>query len=158
MARILTATEIKALSMLSKTLAGHHIPYVVIGGLAAIEWGARRPLEDIDIQVGKASIQQVRDVFADHITADLRHYKNEHWDIEQQIVISLGGVSIDICQAERFYVVSKGQKHLVKNTIPLAVTEHFGGVAVPVMPEPELIRYKRLLARPVDLMDVAALE
>lgn len=154
---LITPAQTHALRELSETLHANNVPFVIIGGLAAIAWSAKRPLVDIDIQIGSVDLAKARELFSESLQTDIRHYVSEHWDITQ-MVINLHGTGIDICQAEAFYIVVKGTRVLVPNSINDAVGKVVNGIPIPVMPKAELINYKRVIARSVDIEDIAALE
>lgn len=154
---LITHRQALALQELSDTLHANNISFVVIGGLAAMAWGAKRPLVDIDIQVGELDMEKTRSLFIKSLDTDTRHYVSEHWDITQMI-INLHGVGIDICQADNFCVVTSNTREPVPNSIDSAVDKEVGGVLIPVMPKGELIGYKQKIGRPVDLEDIAFLE
>ena len=73
------------------------------------------------------------------------------------MIIELNGVTVDICQAQDFFVVKNGRKHRIKNTIQSSANKTVEGISVPVMPLSVLIDYKSIIARPVDLQDIAFL-
>lgn len=142
-----------ALRELIDVMEEHQINFVVIGGLAAIAWGARRDLADIDIQVGRDDFAKVAEVFVDKIVQAPRHYETEKWDINQMIV-RLHGVDVDICQAEDFYVKKDGASHAVANTVGNAPVLKVDDLEISVLPLDDLVAYKRLISRPVDQDDL----
>jgi predicted nucleotidyltransferase len=149
---VLTDNQLSALKQIKQMLESEGIQFLVIGGLAAIAWGVNRPLADIDLQVSKQDLKTVRDIFAEYLKHDIRHYQTERWDIIQ-MVLQIEGITVDICQAEDFYVLNDGLKHLVRCVSQPAVLE-IQGVSLPVIPKTELIKYKRLLGRAVDKQDL----
>jgi hypothetical protein len=153
---LLSIDQKSTLFQLADKFSEYNIKFIVIGGLAAIAWGVKRKLVDIDIQVGTADFKKVEKIFAKEIIQSARHYKTEKWDIKQMI-INLNGVDIDICQAEDFYVIKKGIKYLVPNSLAAASTKQVAGIEIPVLPLKELIKYKQLIARPVDMDDLSLL-
>lgn len=156
MKHLLTPAQLSALTVLTDTLQQHNIPFIGIGGLAAIAWGATRPLVDIDIQVAKKNMPMAEKIFHAYLQTSTRRFQNEHWDI-QQMVLSLAGVGADICAAEDFYIVKGGVKHLVPNSLQNASRKIVGNLEIPVLPLDILLGYKKLLARSVDLEDVGQL-
>lgn len=153
---MLTPTQHDTLKKLSTAFSNAEIGWVAIGGLAAIAWGAKRPLADIDIQVQQDDMLRVRELFKNYIETDLRHYRTERWDIKQMILV-FDGVTVDVCQAEEFYVLNDNTKHLVPVTIHKAVFTALEGITIPVMPKNDLINYKQKLLREVDQEDLGSL-
>lgn len=154
---MLDENQIHALGQLSSKLAIAKIDWLCIGGLAAIAWGAKRQLVDIDIQVSRQDVEKVRAIFRREVTIDLRRYLTDKWDIKQMI-IEIDGIDIDICQAEDFYVLRESKRYLIPNCLGKATTRKVGDLLVPVLPKSELIKYKRLIARQVDKTDLEFLD
>lgn len=149
----LTSEQVEALKLLSTRLGELKVSYVVIGGLAAIALGARRPLVDIDIQVSANDMSLVKFAFSDSVQTDIRHYVSKHWDI-QQMVLMVNSIQVDVCGAEDFYVIIRHKRYRIDNTLPRALILDVGGIWLPIMPKEVLMHYKRLLQRPVDLQDL----
>jgi hypothetical protein len=157
MDRIITENQVRALRVVVDTMRKDGIPYVVIGGLAAIAWGARRPLADIDIQLYHRDLGRIRLEFIDHIVSDITHYRTDTWDIDE-MVLEIEHTTIDVCQSEDFYVIRHNKKVRIPNYIDQAEWREVAGVRIPVIPRQALIDYKKFIARQVDLEDVAMLE
>lgn len=148
--------QLMVLTDLQKLLDESNIPFVAIGGLAAIAWGVNRPLVDIDIQVKGADLSVVKKLLSDYVTTDIRHYVTEKWDI-QQMVLNINGVGVDVCGAEAFYVIKDGKRYRVENTIENVIVKDVRNLQIPVIPKGQLITYKKIIGRPVDLSDLAQL-
>ena len=157
MKTFLNENQIKVLYRLEQTLRENDIPFIVIGGLASIAWGVNRPLVDIDIQVSSSDLVRVNELLGEYVSTDMRHYVTASWDINQMI-LTMDKVGIDVCGAEDFYVVKDAERHLIKNCLDIAVVKDVAGISIPVLPKEVLIEYKKLIARPVDLQDIAQLE
>lgn len=156
MSELLSPDQIQALRELSRRLSTNNVSFVVIGGLAAIAWGAKRPLVDIDIQISKVDFSKVADIFSDEIKVKHRHYKTDNWDIYQMIV-QLHNVGIDICQAEEFYAKKAGEELLLPNSINAAPIKRIAGVDIAVLPFDVLVEYKEFMRRKVDIEDLSSL-
>lgn len=157
MANLLSKHQIRALGELSEKLSNSNLQYLVIGGLAALAWGVERTLVDIDIQVSKKDFDKVKGLFSRNIEVDDRRYLTDRWDI-RQMIIKLHDTDIDVCQAEDFYVLKDDCRCLVPNQVKRAVPKQIYGINAPVMPLNQLIAYKQIIARPIDLQDIAALQ
>ncbi len=135
-------------------LKSNNIPFQITGGLAAIAYGAKRPLYDIDIDVSKKDIQKVRELFRQYITEDFHHLQNGKFDI-YVMTLTINGVEVDISQAEENYVIDKkGNKFGYNVDLSKAKLIDIEGVGIPVEDKTELINYKTILARETDLIDI----
>jgi len=152
----LTSSQLDALKQLVKILSANQIKFVVIGGLAAIAWGSRRPLADIDILVDGQDLSKLQELLKNQVTTPIQHYRTQDWDI-WQLVIELNGIGVDICDADNFYVINSGEKHQLGSYVDAPESRSVDGVRLPVIPKPELISYKRLLNRAVDQEDLLQL-
>lgn len=63
---MLSENHKKVLKQVALKLKENNIQFQISGGLAAITYGAKRPLYDIDIDVHKGDIQKVRELFKDY--------------------------------------------------------------------------------------------
>lgn len=75
--KILSINQRKTLKKIVQIFIAHKIQFQISGGLAAIIYGAERPLYDIDIEVYKKDIQKVRDIFQTYISKDFYHLQDE---------------------------------------------------------------------------------
>ncbi|MDH5727775.1 MAG: nucleotidyltransferase family protein [Gammaproteobacteria bacterium] len=62
-------------------LEQQNIPYVMCGGLAAKDYGAKRKLNDIDIYVPDENFQSVVDFGIAFITYSPSHHLGAQWDL-----------------------------------------------------------------------------
>ncbi len=73
-------------------------------------YGAKRPLYDIDIDVFKADLPKVRELFLEYLVQDITHEADEEFDL-YLMTIKIDGVPVDFDQIEETYYVGKdGQK------------------------------------------------
>ena len=150
---MLNEKQMEVLRQLSFQLEREKINWLCIGGLAAIAWGAKRPLADIDIQVSRDDIEKVSLLFQQNVATPLRHYVTNNWDI-RQMIIRINDVGVDICQAEEFYIINQGEKYLLPNYIGEHSARKIRRLTIPVLPKSELIKYKEFISRPVDYEDL----
>lgn len=152
----LSQKQINAIKTMDNILNQHNIPYVIIGGLAALAHGVKRTLVDIDIQVRENDIETVREVFKDYIQTDLRHYKTDHWNIIQMI-LNIDGVTVDVCQQEGFTCIKDSNEYHLPHSIDTAYSIEFQKKTLPVLPRNILIEYKKFIYRDVDRADLEML-
>ena len=154
---MLNEAQRTALEELSSYFHREEISWICIGGIAAIAWGAKRPLADIDILIGKKDIDKVSGHFEKETIANFRHYITKSWDIRQTKII-INNVTIDVCQAEDFFILNNGKKYRLDSYVNRPSLGEVAGITIPVLPKKELIRYKKLLGRYVDHIDLRQLE
>lgn len=151
---MISENQKKALTRVTNTLKTNNIPFQITGGLAAIAYGCRRNLFDIDIDVSKKDIEKVRKLFKKNISEDLHHLQNGRFDI---FVMSLEfeNVVVDISQLEENYVIDKnGNKIGGDYDFSKTKIMNVADLELPVEDKDELIRYKRILGRDTDLVDI----
>lgn len=155
---MLSDAQRNVLKKIASILKNNDIKFQISGGLAAIIYGAKRPLYDIDIDVLKKDIFRVRELFKNHITEDFYHLQDENFDI-WLLTLKIYGVPVDISQAEDFYFGSaNSEKVLMSPDLSKSVFIDFNGIKIPVENKDELIKYKKILARETDLADTKQIE
>lgn len=156
--KILTSGQRRVLKKVSQILKDNDIKFQISGGLAAIVYGAKRPLYDIDIDVYKKDVFKIQELFKEYISEDFYHLQDENFDI-WLLTLKIDGVSVDISQAEDFYFGSANSKKvLMSPDVSKSVFTDFDGIKIPVENKDELIKYKKLLARETDLADAKQIE
>ena len=123
----------EALAWIVGVLERHGVPYQVVGGLAARAHGAERPIVDVDLYVPFDQAQSALEEIRPNVVWGPQHHAGDEWDLTF-LKADHGGQRVDYDAGVRVELL---------------------GVRAWVMPEEELVRYKRILGRPVDLDDVA---
>jgi len=151
---MITKVHRKVLELVVNKLRENRILFQVSGGLAAIAYGAKQPLYDIDIDVHKKDISKIRRIFKTNIQDDYYHFQDENFDI-WLITLNVHGIDVDISQVEDFFCI-KGKNSKVKIDTYLSKANEvvIEGIRVPVQSKEELIEYKKILSREVDLADI----
>jgi hypothetical protein len=132
------------------------VPFQLTGGAAAWVHGARRPLADLDFDVPDAALPGLAAKLAPFVVWGPARYTAEGWDLDL-LTLRWGGVDVDLAGAAGARVWDGSAWVSVATDLGGAERCVVAGVLVPVVGRAELIAYKRLLAREVDLADVAAL-
>jgi hypothetical protein len=148
-----------ALAWVVSALDRHHCPYQVVGGLAALAHGGRRPLNDIDLYAPLADFPGLVQDLGPYTVWGPAHYRDDAWDLVF-MKIDFAGVRIEIGDASSSpQYFDAGRARWVDQGVDFSRSQRrtVQGVAADVMPLDELLRYKRALARPVDLVDVEEL-
>jgi len=132
--------------------------WVVVGGLAARIYGSPRPLADIDIDVPRAALDFIARQAQALVTFGPARYCDDEFDIEL-LSLRWGKQAIDLTAAEdvRLFDRSSGVWRHHPTDLLVCETRVVLGRSAPVMPRSQLIEYKRIIDRPVDRADIAAL-
>ena len=158
MAEIITPIQKKVLKFLVEKLQASNISFQVSGGLAAILYGVKRPLYDIDLVIYQRDGAKVENLFKDYIIDNFCHYQDRHFDI-YVMTLEIEGVKVDITQEENmFFFNTEGQKISSTGSIKNAHIVQFDHISLPVEDESELIEYKKIIARDTDMQDVEGLK
>lgn len=148
-----------ALEWITDIIKKHDIPYQIAGGLAVRAYGSTRPLQDIDIDIPESDFVKIIDDVRDHITFGPDRFKSDVWDL-YLMTLEYNGQEIDISGAHQAKILDKAR--CIWETISTDFSKvtylNIDGLMLPVISRDELIRYKKILARPVDLLDLAYLE
>jgi hypothetical protein len=153
----MTEIQRNVLSFIAQTLMSEDIEFQASGGLAAIAYGATRPLFDIDLEIYRKDAEKVRALFKDYITEDWNNDLEGDDDAFDLWILKLEirGVPIDINQVEDSRVKSKEGEWIVQPATMEYEMRTVEGVELPVQSKASLIAYKKLIARDTDLIDIA---
>lgn len=147
----------KAFRWIVGILRGQNIPFRISGGLAAKAYGSQRPLADIDIELQDSNIQELLPFVKGHVVEQPHRYKDAEWDVFCA-VLEHSGQRIELIGADSMKIFDKTKQEWVSIGIGLqSVQKEIFGMEVPVIPKAELIAYKSLIRREVDLADIEAL-
>jgi hypothetical protein len=146
----------QALGWLVSLLNRYEIPYQIVGGLAAKAYGARRPLVDIDLYAPLDRAQAALAEMRPYVIREPLPHRSAAWDLVymaldyQGMLIEIG----DSAAKPRFY--NRRDQRWEPQLIDFASANimQLYGVTVAVMPKEELIRYKAMLNREVDHLDI----
>lgn len=147
----------KALKFITDLLNQNNIEFQVSGGMAAIAYGAHRPLYDIDLEIYHKNVATVRLLLKEFVVQDWNHELDgagDHFDL-WMMTLNVYGVPVDINQIEGSRVYSKEDGWVeLPQTMNTKVVK-VEGVEIPVQKKEDLIAYKKLLSRPTDLDDIS---
>lgn len=151
---VLSTNQKETLKNIVRVFKENKIQFQVSDGLAAIIYGAERPLYDIDIEVYKKDIPKVRELFQKNISKDFYHLQDENFDL-WLLTLDVNGVPVDISKADECYLVDgKSNKVSADADLSKAQLINFDGIEIPVVNKAGLIEYKKILARETDLVDI----
>jgi hypothetical protein len=132
-----------------------HIPFQIAGGLAAHAYGAHRPLIDIDIDVPEQSFDRIKNKLKSTIVYGPAIYQSDEWDL-MLMTLDYKNQPIDLCGAYQTKIYDKNSQQWVAIPVNFSTTQikTIFGLDVPVINKSELIYYKKILAREVDIIDI----
>lgn len=145
-----------ALKWLITLLDRHHVPYQVVGGLAAQAYGATRPLVDIDLYVPLEQAKLALEEMRPYLQREPLPHRSDSWDLIylalqfEEVWIEIGDSSSNPCFFNR--VDQRWEPQVIDYTRSEHVKLY--GVEVNVMPKDDLVRYKAMLDREVDHLDI----
>ena len=130
-------------------------PYQIVGGLAAKAYGSMRPLVDIDLYVPGKCLEKLSALAGSYLLHPPTYHKDDAWDLTYMSVM-YGNQKIEIASSDNAKIfnrlVRKWQVQLIdyqlSNRSQLFDTELF------IMPLDQLLAYKSMLGRDVDLEDI----
>lgn len=147
----------RALAWLVGVLERGQVPYQIVGGLAAQAYGATRPLVDIDLYAPLDRLEPVLGDLRPYLKREPLPHRSDAWDLVY-LALQYEGVWIEIGDTNTpalFYNRVDGRWEQQVIDYAAAVRARLYGVEVNVMPKSELARYKAMLNREVDTLDLA---
>lgn len=150
---LISENQRSAIEYLVNLFDKNNIQYQVTGGLAAICYGAKRPLYDIDIDVSRKYIPLLQKLLKQYIIDDYHHYRDDFFDI-YLMKLNINGVLVDISQIENAYCLKNGKKFKINSSIANRIVVNTLGINIKVQDAKELIEYKLMVGRDTDLLDV----
>lgn len=148
----------KAFRWIIGILEKHKIRFQITGGLAARAYGSRRPLADIDIDIPENQFEKIATDVERYVIWGPEKFINDNWDLTL-MTLKFFGQEIDICGASVKMRDHQSGKW-IRNTTDFskAVTRELYGIRVPVIRKRDLVKYKKILGRNVDVDDLSALK
>ncbi|MFH1589213.1 MAG: hypothetical protein ABIB43_01460 [archaeon] len=145
----------EAFTWVIKLLRKHKIPFLISGGFAANIYGSNRPLADIDIEIPNDKVFKIQSEVQKYIIYGPERYKDKEFDL-LLMTLEYEGQEIDICGADSKKLYNKQTKEWIEDKIDLsnATNKKVYDIIVPVIPLEQLINYKKIISRDVDVQDV----
>jgi hypothetical protein len=146
---MLTEIQKEVLKFLIKTFSENDIEYEATGGLAAIAYGAKRHLSDIDLEIYKKDTHKVGSLLKEFITEDWNNDLEGEDDVFDLWILKLeiNGVPIDISQMEDSRVRAPSGEWIPQPEIMESQIRSVEGIDLAVQSKESLIAYKKLLPR-----------
>ncbi|BBI52303.1 hypothetical protein HORIV_47240 [Vreelandella olivaria] len=139
-------------------LRDSNIPFQICGGLAAKGYGAERELNDIDLFVPGEHFSKVVQAGQSYISKPAKHYCEEGWDLTY-VQFKYEGIKVEVGNADGAQIFDTASQDWASLNIEFDRYEIVSvlGLKLPLMLKEDLIRYKSVLSRPVDIDDIHAI-
>lgn len=136
----------------------NNIPFQISGGFAAKLYGANRPLFDIDIDIKGKDFDKLLPFVEDYILSGPKRYLDDSFDL-QLLTLEYQGQRIDLSVSENSKIYNAKTKQWQECETNFNSFKEFEvyGLKVPVITWQELVEYKKIIRRPTDLEDIAAI-
>lgn len=152
--------QAEALRWIVNLLQNNEVPFLLCGGFAAIGYGSKRALNDIDLFVPGDRFDEIVLLGEQHISKPAQHYceEAEGWDLVY-VQFLFKGVKIEVGNAHGVKIYDSTASKWVELKLDFSRSQVTSllGIEVPLMNRIDLMRYKSKLGRPVDLQDIDAL-
>ena len=149
----------EALSWITNIIQQHNIPFQIAGGLAMQAYGSTRELHDIDIDIPEEDFKKIKDEISSFIVLGPDYFKDDSWDLFL-MTLDYHGQEIDLSGSNGTKIHNKENntwEHIITDFSKVNDIKVYG-INLPIIGCKELMAYKKVLARPVDLLDVEYLE
>ncbi|WP_046875148.1 MazG-related protein [Vibrio diabolicus] len=147
-----------ALNWLKDLLESESIEYQIVGGLAATIHGGSREIADIDLYIHNVDANRILARVAPYISKPLTHYSEYGWDLEYfQLVYQNQKIEIGLAQSTKIQSSLDGSWYQLEIDFSKSVVKSYQGIELQVIPVHQLIEYKQILGREVDLIDIQQL-
>lgn len=141
---------------ITNILKSSNIPFQISGGLAARAYGSTRDLYDIDIDIPEDKFEYLKDKVPNYLVLGPLQYEEKPWNL-MLMTLRYENQEIDISGAFNAKIFDK----VTKKWVPLitdfskSVMLNIFDIETPVIPLEDLIAYKKILARDVDIDDIS---
>jgi hypothetical protein len=134
------------------------VPYHITGGFAARIYGSKRPLADIDIEIHDKDFKKIMPYVEEYVLKGPLNYKDSQFNI-YALFLMYKGQRIDICGSDTQKLYDKKRKKWIKQRINFndSLNKRIYGLSTKVVPLKDLISYKKIIQRRVDLFDIRQL-
>ena len=147
-----------ALVWLKDILDSQQVQYQIVGGLAATIHGGSREVADIDLYIRKDDADKILPQVKSYISKPLTHYVEGSWDLEYfQLIYKEQKIEIGLSPGTKIKAAGRDDWIELKTDFSQSIVGSYQGVEVPTIPVAELISYKQVLGREVDLIDIEEL-
>ncbi|MDN3556832.1 nucleotidyltransferase [Halomonas maura] len=135
-----------------------NVPFLICGGLAAKGYGSERDLNDIDLFVPGEYFTKVVQAGQEFVSKAAAHRCEEGWDLTY-VQFKYETIKVEVGNADGPRIFDAVNQIWVPLDIDFSrfSTVHLLGLELPLMLKEDLVKYKSVLSRPVDIEDVRAI-
>jgi len=148
-----------ALVWITDILKTSNIPFLITGGLAAIAYGATRVLLDIDIDIPEDKFEVLEKQVSKFLVFGPDQFKSDLWDLKL-MTLTYNNQEIDLSGAYHTKIFNRTTNEWVQLNTNFSeyVEMNVFGLTMPVIPLKDLLAYKKILGRPVDISDIREIQ
>ncbi|MBI2463679.1 hypothetical protein HYV57_01865 [Candidatus Peregrinibacteria bacterium] len=149
----------KALKWIVCIFQKNEVPFQITGGFAAHIYGAKRQVNDIDIDIPENMMKFLIPDIQEYVTFGPGRYKDERWNLKL-ITLNYKTQEIDIggaFETKIFDDMNNQWKHIPAHFEMCQIHTIFG-MRIPVISPEELIAYKKLLSGEHQKGDIEAVK
>ena len=145
----------EAILWITRLLERLDIPFQITGGLAAIAYGSRRKLYDIDLDIPDAYFGKLQTEIQKHLVFGPKWFEDENMSLFL-MTAKFSSQLIDIGGGSGFNMFNQQTSRWEACPTDFSIVEWrlVGGLRLPIMPLKNLIFYKKTLGREVDHLDL----
>ncbi len=145
----------RALRYIVNILNKNKVRFQIVGGLASVAYGTKRKVRDIDIIIHEKDFKKIVPDVKRYIVEGPERSKSDTWDC-YYLELNYRGTVIEFGGAKTSKMFDKKSNLWTNFKINLEkpVTKNFLGIRIPVIPKKQLIKYKKILGRKVDKIDI----
>jgi hypothetical protein len=149
---------INALVWIKGILESKNVPYQIVGGFAAHIYGSSRPVADIDLYIPREFVTEILSSVQNYISKPLTYYIEGLWDVEYfQLIFQEQKIEIGLSPGTKIFNRKIGEWVELDIDYSNSIIGTYKNIKAPVIPISELIFYKAVLDREVDLIDIIEL-
>ena len=139
-------------------LKDRNIPFLICGGLAAKGYGSGRDLNDIDLFVPGEHFSSVVEASQEYVSKPAGRRREEGWDVTY-VQFKYGGIKVEVGSADAPQIYDARSRTWIPLDIDFSryKTVQLLGMELPLMLKEDLVAYKSVLSRQVDIEDVRAI-
>lgn len=148
----------EAFKWIINILMQNNILFQISGGFAAKLYGSERELFDIDIDMKGSDFYRILPFVKDYIVFGPERYRDESFDIKL-LTLEYHGQKIDLSSDENAKIYNSITKQWQDCKTNYADCEQYEifDLVVPVIRRQELIEYKKMIGRLIDMEDIEAI-
>ncbi len=137
----------------------YSIDYQLVGGVAARAYGSQREINDIDFYIDFNDFARIENEIKPYLTWGPSHYVDSHWDITF-LKLFYNNQQIEIGNSNKCFIFSKQDNSWIEQVINFDQFNEIkvSNTLVKVIKKENLIKYKMILHRDVDIQDIKMIE